>query len=456
MHGKENVITPLKELHFPHSVGLLYSSFTFFLGFKVNSGEYKLMGLAPYGNPTSHKTAEYKEKILNNIVDLKEDGSIFLSQSYFDYTTGLQMIKDAQWEKLFGFRRRPFEGRIEQHHCDMAMAMQQVHDDIVLKLAQEAKRLTDSENLCLAGGSALNCVSNGKVLRAGIFKNLWIQPAAGDAGGALGAAFAVYHMYFEKERIVDSELGKMQGAYLGPEYSDLDAELMARQYKASYTKYDDFQMLCDVVADCLDAGKIVGWHQGRMEWGPRALGNRSILGDARNKEMQKKLNLKIKYREGFRPFAPSVLAEDTQQFFAIDCKSPYMQLTANVQEERCTSLPDGFHEKPLFEKLYYPRSDVPAITHLDFSARLQTVHKETNPRYWQLIDTFKRKTGLGVIINTSFNVRGEPIVCTPEESFKCFMGTDMDILVIENLLFVKEEQPEWDNKDSWPRHFRLD
>jgi carbamoyltransferase len=456
MHGKCRKINPLRELRFPHSVGLLYSAFTCFLGFKVNSGEYKLMGMAPYGDPTSPNIQVYKNKILKEIMALKDDGSIFLNQDFFDYATGLRMIRDDKWEKLFGFPTRPLESHIEQHHCDLAMAIQQIHDEIVIRLAKEAKRLTGSKNLCLAGGSALNCVSNGKVQKAGIFENIWIQPAAGDAGGALGAALAVYHMYFEKERIADNKEDTMRGAFLGPEYSDIDAELMARKYKAVYKKYNDFTELCDVVADHMANGKVIGWHQGRMEWGPRALGNRSILGDARNKEMQKKLNLKIKYREGFRPFAPSVLIEDAKEFFEFDCSSPYMLLIGDVQKKRRLQLPAGFHKMPLFEKLYYPRSDVQSITHLDFSARIQTVHKETNLRYWQIINTFKKKTGYGVIVNTSFNVRGEPIVCTPGDSFMCFMGTEMDILVIGNLLFVKEDQPEWDNKDKWKRSFNPD
>jgi carbamoyltransferase len=456
MQGKGRKISPLRELRFPHSVGLLYSAFTYFLGFKVNSGEYKLMGMAPYGDPTSPNVEVYKDKIVKEIMELKDDGSIFLNQDYFEYATGLRMIHDDKWEELFGFPTRPPEGQVEQHHCDLAMAIQQIHDEIMIRLAKEAKKLTGSRNLCLAGGSALNCVSNGKVLKAGIFDNIWIQPAAGDAGGALGAALAVHHMYFEKERIIDNKTDTMQGAYLGPEYSDIEAELTARKYKAAYKKYNDFGELCNVVADHIANGKVVGWHQGRMEWGPRALGNRSILGDARNKEMQKKLNLKIKYREGFRPFAPSVLIEDAKEFFELDCSSPYMLLIGDIQKKRRMSLPEGYHKMPLFDKLYYPRSDVQAITHLDFSARIQTVHKETNPRYWQIIDTFKKKTGYGIIVNTSFNVRGEPIVCTPEDSFMCFMGTEMDILVIGNLLFVKEEQPEWDDKDKWKRSFKPD
>lgn len=456
MHGKGNSIKPLRELRFPHSIGLLYSAFTYFLGFKVNSGEYKLMGMAPYGDPTSPDIEKYKKIITTELMDIAEDGSIFLNQNYFNYATGLKMINDAGWAKIFGFPTRPVESNIEQHHCNLAMAIQQIHDEIIIKLAKEAKRLTGAKNICLAGGSALNCVSNGKLLKAGVFEGLWIQPAAGDAGGALGAALAVHHQYFGAERKADGIHDSMQGAYLGPEYSDLDAQLMARKFKAVYHVVDDFDKLCDTVADYMINGKVIGWHQGRMEWGPRALGNRSILGDARNPEMQKKLNLKIKYREGFRPFAPSVIIEDAKEFFELPCSSPYMLLIADVQKKRRTQLPEKFHSMPLFDKLYYTRSDVQSITHLDFSARIQTVHKDTNPRYWQIINTFKKKTGYGVIVNTSFNVRGEPIVCTPEDSFRCFMGTEIDVLVIGNILFLKEEQPDWDNREKWKRTFKLD
>ncbi len=456
MHGKGNAIRPLKELRFPHSLGLLYSAFTYFLGFKVNSGEYKLMGMAPYGNPHSPKIAEYREKILTHLIDIRDDGSIWLNPDYFAYTTGLRMIDDKKWEMLFGFPTRPLESHIEQHHCDLAYVIQQIHDEIVLKMAAEAKRLTGARYLCLAGGSALNCVSNGKLLKSGLFDGIWIQPAAGDAGGALGAALAAHYQYFGASRTADGKNDAMQGAYLGPEYSDLDTELMARRHKAVFHRFDDFEKLIDLVTDHLTQGKVVGWHQGRMEWGPRALGNRSILGDARNPEMQKKLNLKIKYREGFRPFAPSVLAENAAEFFDLKQDSPYMLLIADVLKARRKELPANYHELPLFDKLYMPRSDVQAITHLDFSARIQTVHKETNPRYHRLIERFKEKTGYGVIVNTSFNVRGEPIVCTPEDSFACFMATEIDTLVIGDLLFIKEEQPDWNDRDKWKRTFALD
>ncbi|MCX5855306.1 MAG: carbamoyltransferase [Deltaproteobacteria bacterium] len=457
MHGRGNVIRPLKEMRFPHSLGLLYSAFTYFLGFKVNSGEYKLMGMAPYGNPNSPKIKEYRETILSSLLDIKDDGSIWMNQDYFQYATGLRMINEKKWKELFGFETRRFESNIEQHHCDLAYTIQLLHDEIVFKMAVTAKKMTGAKYLCLAGGSALNSVSNGNLLKRGIFENIWIQPAAGDAGGALGAALASYHHYYGAERAAaDNQHDTMQGAYIGPEFSDLDTELMARKYKAIFHRIDDFEKMIDIVTDHLNDGKVIGWHQGRMEWGPRALGNRSILGDARNKEMQQKLNLKIKYREGFRPFAPSVIAEDTQSFFDLKTDSPYMLLIADVVENRRKSLPVDYYALPLFDRLYTPRSDVQSITHLDFSARIQTVHKDTNPRYHRLIKRFKEKTGYGVIVNTSFNVRGEPIVCTPEDSFSCFMATEIDVLVIGNILFIKEEQPEWNNKDKWKRTFALD
>jgi carbamoyltransferase len=456
MMGSGNTITPLKELHFPHSVGLLYSAFTYYLGFKVNSGEYKLMGMAPYGDPTSPHTHAYRQKILDNIVSVKEDGSLSLNQEYFEYATGLRMIQEAKWEKLFGFPTRPLEADIEQHHCNCALAIQQVTDEIMLKMVKECKRLTGAKNLCLAGGVALNSVSNGKILKSGIFDHIWIQPAAGDAGGALGAAYSVYHMYYGAKRVSDNSTDRMQGAYLGPEYSELDVAYMARKHDAVFRKFEAFDELCDVVADHLMSGKVIGWHQGRMEWGPRALGNRSILGDARNSEMQKRLNLKIKQREGFRPFAPSVLMEDCRDFFELDTASPYMLLIADLVSRRREQLPENYHCLSLVDKLYQTRSDVQSITHLDFSARIQTVHKETNPKYHALISKFKEKTGYGIVVNTSFNVRGEPIVCTAEDSFRCFMGTEMDILVIGNCLFEKERQPEWNNKEKWKRTFNLD
>ena len=455
-HGRENRITMLKEMRFPHSVGLLYSAFTYYLGFRVNSGEYKLMGLAPYGNPVAQQTQHFIDLIKEHIVSIKEDGSIWLNQSYFNYATGLKMVKDKKWEKLFGFPVVKPDGKIDQRHCNMAYAIQKVTEEIVLKMAHEAKRLTGSDYLCMAGGVALNCVANGKLLKEGIFKDIWIQPAAGDAGGALGAAQMAHHVYFGEPRVPSLNGDTMKGAYLGPEYSDKEAELSFRKHKAVYQKVEPFEKLCEQVAGLLDEGNVVGWFQGRMEFGPRALGNRSILGDARNTDMQKKLNLKIKYREGFRPFAPSVLIESSPEFFDLPAGSPYMLLIADVVEKRRKKLPENYHEMDLWERLYHQRSDVQSITHLDFSARIQTVHKETNPRYWQLIDTFRQKTGYGIVVNTSFNVRGEPIVCTPEDAYKCFMRTEMDYLVVNDFLLKKTVQPDWENREKWMEKFKLD
>jgi len=454
-YGKGNKIKILKELRFPHSVGLLYSAFTYYLGFKVNSGEYKLMGLAPYGNPNSERTQRFIELIKREIVKIFDDGSIWLNQEYFEYATGLKMVNEKRWEKLFGFPKREPETELYQEHCDLAYAIQKVTEEIVFKMAKHGKELTGAKYLCMAGGVALNCVANGKLLKSGLFEDIWIQPAAGDAGGALGAALSAYHIYFGKPReIVKPDA--MKGSYLGPEFSRLDIEKTARKFKAPYKKFNNFKELAAYTAKLIADGKVVGWFQGRMEWGPRALGNRSILGDARNPEMQKKLNLKIKYRESFRPFAPSVLWEDTQEYFDIDRPSPYMLLIANVVEKRRNKLPNNYHELPIKEKLYYIRSDLPAITHLDFSARLQTVHRETNPRYYELIKAFKELTGYSVIVNTSFNVRGEPIVCTPEDAYKCFMRTEMDYLVMGDYLFDKKEQPEWKEKKDWREEYGLD
>lgn len=454
--GDGNKISILKELEFPHSVGLLYSAFTYYLGFTVNSGEYKLMGLAPYGNPEAAQTREFIEIIKSELVDIKSDGSVWLNQSFFNYATGLRMVKDKKWGKLFGFPRRIAETNIEQHHCNLALAIQKVTEEIVLKMAMEAKRITGSEYLCMAGGVALNCVANGKLLKENIFKNIYIQPAAGDAGGALGAALAANYMYFEEERAADDENDQMSGSYLGPDYSEKEIELMSKKTKAVYKKYDDLNELTGDIASKIAEGNVVGWFQGRMEFGPRALGNRSILGDARNPEMQKKINLKIKYREGFRPFAPSVLAEDVQEYFDLETDSSYMLITAPVKENKRKKLPDNYHDLPFWDKLYYKRSDIPAVTHLDFSARIQTVSKETNPRYWELINAFKRLTGCSLVINTSFNVRGEPIVCTPYDAYRCFMSTEMDYLVINDFVYCKTKQADWQNKEKWMVKFNPD
>jgi carbamoyltransferase len=456
-HGKGKDMTIMKELQFPHSLGLLYSAITYFAGFKVNSGEYKLMGLAPYGDPNSERTLRYADIIRTKLIDIQPDGSIWLNQDYFDYATGLRMVKDKKWEELFGFARRESETNLQPEHCDFALAAQIVTEEIVILMAKEAKRLTGSDNICLAGGVALNCVANGKLQNAKIFKNVYIQPAAGDAGGALGAALVGEYIYFGQERKVDTNaIDSMKGSYLGPEFSDVDTRLMSKRYNAVYTHYENFEQLAAKTATALADGNVVGWFQGRMEFGPRALGGRSILGDARNEEMQKKLNLKIKYREGFRPFAPSVLAEDATEYFELEGNSPYMLLVHNVQEKRRKTLPDNYRALPLMEKLYYLRSDLPSITHIDFSARIQTVHKETNPRYWTLINEFKKQTGYGLVVNTSFNVRGEPIVCTPEDAYKCLMRTEMDYLVVGNFIFDKKDQPEWLEKDDWKDEFKLD
>ena len=454
--GKENNITFLKEMRFPHSLGLLYSAFTYYLGFKVNSGEYKLMGLAPYGNPNSDQTTEFIIAIKEKIVDIKDDGSIWMNQDYFDYAAGLKMVKEDKWEKLFGFPAIKKGEELEQHHCNLALAVQKVTEEVVIKMALFAKKITGSENLCLAGGVALNCVANGKLLKENIFKNIFIQPASGDAGGALGAALVGYYMYFEQVRNISMTNDSMSGSYLGPKYSDKEAEISFKRYKAHYTRFDDFDKVCQIVADKLSTGKVVGWFQDRMEFGPRALGNRSILGDARNADMQKKLNLKIKYREGFRPFAPSVLFEDISEYFDLDIPSPYMLFVGNVKEDRRKLLPDNYHSLNLWDKLYYERSDIQSVTHLDFSARIQSVHKETNPKYWQLINTFKERTGYGIMVNTSFNVRGEPIVCTPEDAYRCFMSTEMDYLVINNFILDKTKQPDWENRKKWQSKFDLD
>ncbi len=455
-YGKGNKIKMLKELKFPHSVGLLYSAFTYYLGFRVNSGEYKLMGLAPYGNPDSKQTDEYINIIKENLVTIKDDGSIWLNQNYFNYATGLRMVHDNKFEKLFGFPAVKPDGKIEQHHCNLAYAIQNVTEEIVLKMASEAKRITGSDYLCMAGGVALNCVANGKLLKENTFKEIFIQPAAGDAGGALGAAQVAQYMYYNEERILSGNMDEMQGAYLGPDYSNKEAVNTFKKFKAAYNKIENFEDVCSQIADLIIDGNVIGWFRGRMEYGPRALGNRSIVADARNPEMQKKLNLRIKYREGFRPFAPSVLMECSKEFFNLEVSSPYMLLIADVLEKRRNKLPENYNELNLWDKLYFTRSDVQAITHLDFSARIQTVHKETNPEYWQLINTFKEKTGYGIIVNTSFNVRGEPIVCTPEDAYKCFMRTEMDYLVINNFILKKTDQPDWQNREKWIEQFKLD
>ena len=434
--GSGNKLEIHKELHFPHSLGLLYSAFTYYTGFKVNSGEYKLMGLAPYGEP------KYTKLILDHLVDLKEDGSFRLDQSYFDYCTGLTMTND-RFAALFGQKvRRADKDPLTQFHMDIAASIQEVTEIIVSRLCHGIKRETGARNLCLAGGVALNCVSNGKILREGIFDNIWIQPAAGDAGGALGAALAGYHINQGQPRAITGG-GKdaMRGSYLGPAYEQGDIEARLTAAGARFTVLDDGAMIA-ATAEALAAEKAVGWMQGRMEFGPRALGGRSILGDPRSPSMQKTLNLKVKYRESFRPFAPSVLREDVAEWFALDGDSPYMLLVAPVAEKHRRVMTED--EQKLFgiDKLNVPRSGIPAVTHVDYSARVQTVHADTNPRYHAVISAFKALTGCGVVVNTSFNVRGEPIVCTPEDAFRCFMGSEIELLVVGNCVLRKEDQDE--------------
>lgn len=456
--GRGKEITFLRELDFPHSLGLLYSAFTYYCGFKVNSGEYKLMGLAPYGIAGSERVETYKARILDQLVDLRPDGSMLLNMAYFDYATGLTMCRDGKWEKLFGLPKRAAESELTQEHMDMALAIQEITEDVVLRLAKTARELSGAKNLVMAGGVALNCVANGKLLRAGVFDDIWIQPAAGDAGGALGAALAAWHVWGGHDRtpLPEGAMDRMAGSYLGPEFTRRDALRVASRNDAPCTVFDDFQALCTTVTDLLAAGNAVGWFQGRMEYGPRALGGRSILGDPRNPEMQKKLNLKIKYREGFRPFAPSVLAEAVSECFEQDRPSPYMLLVAPVAEKLRHELPEGYWQMPMFERLYVPRSTLPAITHVDFSARIQTVHASTNPRYHTLIKTFAERHGCPVVVNTSFNVRGEPIVCTPADAYRCFMRTEMDYLVIGDCLFDKKKQPEFADADNWRDEYELD
>jgi carbamoyltransferase len=444
--GEKNKIKILKELQFPHSLGLLYSAFTYYLGFRVNSGEYKLMGLAPYGDPTSPEVEKYITLIKEELIDIKQDGSIWLNQDYFNYATGLRMVKDKKWEQLFGLARREPESPLETKHCNLGLAIQKVTEDVVILMAKEAKKLTGAEYLCMAGGVALNCVANGKLKKENIFKDIFIQPAAGDAGGALGAAQAAHHLYFKKERSTPAFPDAMQGSYLGPRFSELDIELMAVKYKAVYKYFENFDALCETVAGYISEGNAIGWMQDRMEFGPRALGARSILGDPRNPEMQKKLNLKIKYRESFRPFAPSVLEEYAHEYFDLEGSSPYMLQVQDVKKDIQLPLPEDYHSLPLMDKLYYQRSSLPSITHIDMSARIQTVSKSTSKAYWTLISKFKEKTDCAILINTSFNVRGEPIVCTPADAYRCFMQTEMDYLVIGNFVFYKKEQPEWGEK----------
>ena len=430
--GSGNKLEIIKEIHFPHSLGLLYSAFTYYTGFKVNSGEYKVMGLAPYGSP------RFAKQILDHLIDLKADGSFRLNLDYFNYCTGLTMT-NSKFDKLFEGPRRKPEELLTQRHMDLAASVQVVLEEVVLRMTRALAAETGKKNLCLAGGVALNCVANGRLLRDGHFERIWIQPAAGDAGGALGAALAAYHSFKGQPRKTNRCCDNMKGSYLGPEFSQVEIERRLTTAGAKYIILGDDELL-DACADALESEKAVGWFQGRMEFGPRALGGRSILGDARSPKMQSMLNLKVKFRESFRPFAPSVLREHVCEWFELDQDSPYMLLVANVLEQRRKPMTEA--ERGLFgiEKLNVPRSDIPAVTHVDYSARIQTVHKETNPRYHALIQRFNKRTGCPVIVNTSFNVRGEPIVGTPEDAFRCFMGTDMEVLAIGNCFLRKEDQ----------------
>lgn len=444
-NGKE--LKVVKEIHFPHSLGLLYSAFTYYTGFKVNSGEYKVMGLAPYGEP------RYADLIREKLITVAEDGSFQLNMSYFDYATGLTMT-NKKFDALFGGPPRTSESELTQREMDLAASIQKVTEDIVVQLAKGIAKETGERNLCLAGGVALNCVANGILLREKIFDNIWVQPAAGDAGGALGAALSSWYLHHKRERIVSSERDSMKGSYLGPKFSEQEIELELSACGAVFKKLSENELLENVAAALADE-KAVGWMQGRMEFGPRALGGRSIIADPRSSIMQKQLNLKVKYRESFRPFAPSVLREDLGQWFEHYTDSPYMLLVADVQKDKRRAMTS--EEEGLFgiEKLNITRSSVPAITHVDYSARIQTVHADTNPRYHAVISKFKEKTGCSLVINTSFNVRGEPIVCTPTDAFKCFMGTELDILAVGNYLLIKEEQDDT-LKEKYLERYELD
>jgi len=443
--GKGNTLEVHKEIHFPHSLGLLYSAFTYYTGFKVNSGEYKVMGLAPYGEP------KYVDKIFEHLIDVKADGSFRLDLSYFDYCAGLTMT-NRKFDDLFGGPPRKPEQLLTQHHMDLTASLQAATEEVVLRLTRSLRKESGCRNLCLAGGVALNCVANGKVLRDGQFDSIYIQPAAGDAGGALGAALVGYHMQLGQKRQVKGDA--MQGSYLGPAFAQADIETRLKASGARFEVLDDAAFL-ETCAEDLSQGKALGWFQGRMEFGPRALGNRSVLGDPRSPTMQKTLNLKVKYRESFRPFAPSVLRERVSDWFELDGDSPYMLLVADVVKSRRRKMTED--EQRLFgiDKLNVPRSDIPAVTHVDYSARIQTVHQATNPRYYALLSAFERKTGCPVLVNTSFNVRGEPIVGTPEDAFRCFMGTELDVLAVGNCYLRKEAQDPG-LKQNYESAFELD
>lgn len=446
--GEGHSLTPQWEIDFPHSLGLLYSAFTYYTGFKVNSGEYKLMGLAPYGEP------RYVDKIKEHLIDIKDDGSFKLDMSYFNYATGLTMTSNKLHE-LFGAPPRKPESDLSQFEMDIAQSIQQVTEEIVLKITDSVQTELGVDHLCLAGGVALNCVANGRILREGKFKDIWIQPAAGDAGGALGAALSVWHRYLDKPRTLNGNYDSMHGSYLGKRFTNSEITKYLDEIGAVYSVEDD-DILMPKLADMLKDENVIGWFNGRMEFGPRALGGRSIIGDPRSAKMQSVMNLKIKYRESFRPFAPAVKADKVSDWFEIDRRSPYMLLVAPVKEDKLVAMTE--EQKQLFgiERLNIPRSEIPAITHVDYSARIQTVHADTNPRFHCLLDQFESKTGCPVLINTSFNVRGEPIVATPEDAHRCFMRTEMDYLVMENVILAKIDQPAYERDDSWKDEFELD
>ena len=446
--GSGNKIQIDSDIHFPHSIGLLYSAFTYYTGFKVNSGEYKVMGLAPYGEP------KYVDKIYSELIDLKEDGSFKMNMEYYNYCAGLTMTNE-KFHNLFGGAPRKPESNLTQKEMNIARSVQEVTEEVMLRMARHVRKETGQKNLCLAGGVALNCVANGKLLRENIFENIWIQPAAGDAGGALGAALTAWYQYLGNERSADGKTDAMQGAYLGPQFSNEEIKTWLEGNEIPF-KYLNEDELYSQTASLLADEKVVGWFQGRMEFGPRALGNRSIIGDARSAKMQATMNIKIKFREGFRPFAPSVLSEKVADYFEMKNESPYMLLVADVKKERQKEMTG--EQKKLFgiDKLNILRSDIPAVTHIDYSARIQTVQKESNPRYHKLISEFEKQTGYAVVVNTSFNVRGEPIVCSPQDAYRCFMRTDIDYLVLENFLLNKTEQKQLENDVDWKKEFVLD
>jgi carbamoyltransferase len=446
--GEDHKLTPLWEIPFPHSLGLLYSAFTYYTGFKVNSGEYKVMGLAPYGEP------KYVKVIYDSILDLKEDGTFRLNMEYFNYCTGLTMTS-RKFDNLFGGPPRKPESPLSQREMDLARSVQEITETIMVRLANTLHRETGVENLCMAGGVALNCVGNGRIVRETPYKEIWVQPAAGDAGGAIGAALSGWHRFLDKPRTVNGSRDAMRGSYLGPAYSNNEIEHFLKTKQITYICLND-DLLYDHVSEALASGKVVGWFQGRMEFGPRSLGSRSIIGDARSSKMQSVMNLKIKYRESFRPFAPSVLRERVSDYFDLDSDSPYMLLVAPVKDKRRKAVTEAQRALWGIDLLNVPRSDIPAVTHVDYSARIQTVHEDTNPRYYKLIKAFEAKTGYGVIVNTSFNVRGEPIVCSPEDAYRCFLRTEMDMLVLENCVLQKSDQRPLTDDSDWRKEFELD